>query len=86
MIYTTRNPKDSILSLYKLLLWFRQFDGVESPFKTFFNMFMKGEESKDSRYCKALIYEPRSDIRDLLAIKFKSEIFTGKERPNYCEQ
>ena len=56
MIYTTRNPKDSILSLYKLLLWFRQFDGVESPFKTFFDMFMKGEGSKDSRYCKALIY------------------------------
>ena len=56
MIYTTRNPKDSILSLYKLLLWFRQFDGVESPFKTFFDMFMKGEGSKDFRYCKALIY------------------------------
>ena len=55
MIYTTRNPKDSILSLYKLLLWFRQFDGVESPFKTFFDMFMKGEESKDFIYCKALI-------------------------------
>ena len=31
-------------------------------------------------------YEPRSDIRDLLAIKVKSEIFTEKERPSCCEQ
>ena len=33
-------------------------------------------------YC---IYEPRSDKRDLLAIKVKSEIFTEKERPSHCE-
>ena len=33
-----------------------------------------------------IIYEPRSDKRDLLAIKSKSEIFTEKERPSYCEQ
>ena len=32
------------------------------------------------------IIEPRSDNRDLLAIKFKSEIFTEKERPSCCEQ
>ena len=31
-------------------------------------------------------YEPRSDKRDLLAIKVKSEIFTEKERPSCCEQ
>ena len=31
-------------------------------------------------------YEPRSDRRDLLAIKFKNEIFTEKERPSCCEQ
>ena len=30
--------------------------------------------------------EQRSDKRDLLAIKFKSEIFTVKERPRCCEQ
>ena len=30
-------------------------------------------------------YEPRSDKRDLLAIKVKSEIFTEKERPSHCE-
>ena len=30
--------------------------------------------------------EPRSDKRDLLAIKVKSEIFAEKERPNCCEQ
>ena len=30
--------------------------------------------------------EPRSDRRDLLAIKVKSEIFTEKERPSCCEQ
>ena len=29
--------------------------------------------------------EPRSDKRDLLAIKVKSEIFTEKERPSHCE-
>ena len=31
------------------------------------------------------IIVPRSDRRDLLAIKFKSEIFTEKERPSCCE-
>ena len=30
--------------------------------------------------------ELRSDNRDLLAIKVKSEIFTEKERPSCCEQ
>ena len=34
----------------------------------------------------SLLYEPRSDKRDLLAIKVKSEIFTEKERPSCCEQ
>ena len=29
--------------------------------------------------------EPRSDKRDLLAIKVKSEMFTEKERPSCCE-
>ena len=32
------------------------------------------------------IYEPRSDKRDLLAIKSKSEIFSEKEKPSFCEQ
>ena len=32
------------------------------------------------------IIEPRSDNRDLLAIKVKSEIFTETERPSCCEQ
>ena len=32
------------------------------------------------------IYEPRSDKRDLLAIKVKSVILTEKERPSCCEQ
>ena len=32
------------------------------------------------------IYEPRSDRKDLLAIKEKREIFTEKERPSCCEQ
>ena len=32
------------------------------------------------------IIEPRSDRRDLLAIKVKSEIFTENERPSCCEQ
>ena len=32
------------------------------------------------------MYEPRSDKRDLLAIKVKSEIITEKERPSCCEQ
>ena len=31
-------------------------------------------------------YEPRSDKRDLLAIKVKGEIFTQKETPSCCEQ
>ena len=31
-------------------------------------------------------YEPRSDKRDLLTIKVKSEISTEKERPSCCEQ
>ena len=30
--------------------------------------------------------EPRSDRRDLLAIKAKSEIFTEKERASHCDQ
>ena len=33
-----------------------------------------------------IIIETRSDRRDFLAIKVKSEIFTEKERPNCCEQ
>ena len=33
-----------------------------------------------------LIYEPRSDRRDLLAMKVKSEIFAEKVRPSCCEQ
>ena len=32
------------------------------------------------------VYEPRSERRDLLAIKVKSEIFTYIERPSCCEQ
>ena len=32
------------------------------------------------------IYGPRTDKRDLMAIKVKSNIFTQKERPTYCEQ
>ena len=32
------------------------------------------------------VNEPRSDRRDLLAIKVKREIFTEKERPSCCEQ
>ena len=32
------------------------------------------------------IYGPRSDKRDLLTIKVKSEISTEKERPSCCEQ
>ena len=32
------------------------------------------------------LIEPRSDKRDLLAIKVKSQIFTEKERPSFCEQ
>ena len=35
---------------------------------------------------KVILYEPRSDKRDLLAIKVKSEIFTEKERSSCCEQ
>ena len=31
------------------------------------------------------IIGPRSDKRDLMAIKVKSEIFTEKEGPSYCE-
>ena len=31
-------------------------------------------------------FEPRSDKRDFLPIKVKSEIFTEKERPSCCEQ
>ena len=33
-----------------------------------------------------VIYEPRSDRRDLLAIKVKSEIFTEKEKSSCCDQ
>ena len=32
------------------------------------------------------VYEPRSDRRDLLAIKVKSEIFTEKEKASCCDQ
>ena len=32
------------------------------------------------------VIEPRSDNRDLLAIKVKSAIFIEKERPSCCEQ
>ena len=31
-------------------------------------------------------YGPRSDKRDLMAIKVKGNSFTQKERPTYCEQ
>ena len=31
-------------------------------------------------------FKPRSDKRDFLAIKVKSEIFTEKDRLSYCEQ
>ena len=31
-------------------------------------------------------YEPRSDRRDLLTIKVKSEIFTEKEKTSCCNQ
>ena len=34
----------------------------------------------------SITYEPRSDKRDLLGIKVKSEIFTENERPSCCEQ
>ena len=37
-------------------------------------------------YIIANTFEPRSDERDLLAIKVKSVIFTEKERPSCCEQ
>ena len=33
-----------------------------------------------------LLYGPRSDKRDLMAIKVKSAIFTERERLGYCEQ
>ena len=33
-----------------------------------------------------LVFEPRSDRRDILAIKVKIEIFTEKERSSCCEQ
>ena len=39
-----------------------------------------------SVYIYIYIYEPRSDKRDLLAIKIKSETLTEKERPSCCEQ
>ena len=35
---------------------------------------------------ECLTIEPRSDGRDLLAIKVKSEVFTEKERPSCCEE
>ena len=35
---------------------------------------------------QSIIIEPRSDKRDLLAIKVKSEIFTERVRPSCCEQ
>ena len=41
-----------------------------------------------ARHCvfmPLLIFESRSDKRDLLVIKVKSEIFTEKERPSCCE-
>ena len=37
-------------------------------------------------YLHHIKYEPRSDKRDLLAIKVKSEKFTETERPSCCEQ
>ena len=49
--------------------------------------------SPDNQFCDAILkieheqgIEPRSDNRDLLAIKVKSEIFTEKDRPKCCEQ
>ena len=36
--------------------------------------------------CCINTFEPRSDRRDLLAMKVKSEIFTEKERPSCCDQ
>ena len=36
-------------------------------------------------YIYIYIYGPRSDKRDLMAIKVKSNIFTQKERQPYCE-
>ena len=38
------------------------------------------------KFAVRFIYEPRSDKRDLLAIKDENEIFTEKERPSCCEQ
>ena len=39
-------------------------------------------ESKYIGIERQKLYEPRSDKRDLLAIKVKNEIFTEKERPS----
>ena len=44
-------------------------------------------ECAQNEECDFLImYKPKSDKRDLLAIKVKSEIFTEKGRPSCCEQ
>lgn len=72
IIYTTRNPKDSIYSLYKLLLWFRQFDGMQEPFETFFEMFMKGEGMYAGPWWTHVreYWEHRND-KNLLFLKFE---------------
>ena len=36
------------------------------------------------KHMASIEYEPRSDKRDLLAIKVKKKIFTEKERPTSC--
>ena len=51
--------------------------------------FLSGRAAKDRFYCiisSQYTYEPRSDRRDLLAIKVQIEIFTEKERAGCCEK
>ena len=52
-------------------------------FETVNFLFLDGDVPRSPSYG---VYEPRSDKRDLLAIKVKSEISTEKERPSCCEQ
>ena len=59
-------------------------------FYIYIELFLSSEsistsEIQTAQWCNFII-EPRSDKRDLLAIKVKSEIFTEKERPSCCEQ
>ena len=44
------------------------------------------EDYGSRKICRHIIYELRSDKRDLLGIKVKSEIITEKESPSCCEQ